>query len=147
MNNETIRLLRNLHSQSHGSEPFLTEHLPDGFCWSCGRLQSRPANMDSSNHIASCCCGALSVSFEGPPSVHFWCHCTHCQNWFGSFDVGEVLWPAGDCNFRVLKGQEADGVFSYTENSDRHFCKVGCSKQLTGSSSRACPAICINDSN
>lgn len=71
------------------------------------------------------------MSFEGNPSIHFWCHCKDCQNWFGSFDIAEVLWPANECSFRVLKGQEVDGVFNYSEHSDRHFCK-GCGTRVYG---------------
>ena len=88
--------------------------------------------MNSGTHVAACCCGALSVSFVGPPSIHFWCHCRDCQKWFGGFDVAEVTWPASECSFRVLKGQEVDGVFNYTHNSDRHFCKARCLQVVNG---------------
>lgn len=84
------------------------------------------ARKSSDTHVATCCCGALSVSFEGPPSIQFWCHCKDCQKWFGSFDVAEAVWHASDCSFRVLKGQGVDSIFSFTRNSERHFCKVGC---------------------
>lgn len=54
-----------------------------------------------------------------------------CQKWFGTFDNAEVVWPASDCDFRVLKGQEVDGVFNYTAEADRHFCKT-CGTRVYG---------------
>ena len=111
--------------------------------YSKNRTYSMSADKTSDIHLATCCCGALSVSFEGPPPIHFWCHCKDCQKWFGGFDVAEVLWPARDCSFRVLKGKGVDSIFSFTGNSERHFCKVGCF-QTTCSTCLVVPSLCSN---
>ncbi len=77
--------------------------------------------------VATCCCGALSITVDGSPSVHGVCHCADCKKRTGSafglsayFDDGQIRGKSGAAATYVITGDN---------DQQRNFC-VTCGTTL-----------------
>lgn len=78
--------------------------------------------MTSATRTSSCWCGAVEVELAGDPAVMAYCHCESCRRWLSAPIHAAVLWPTDQV--RVKKGADQLAVYSKTEASHRHSCKV-----------------------
>jgi hypothetical protein len=60
------------------------------------------------------------VELVGEPSVMAYCHCESCRRWLAAPVHAACLFPTD--NVTVRKGEDRLEVYSFTENSHRHFC-------------------------
>lgn len=69
----------------------------------------------------SCFCGAIRYRAEAPKTLHYLCHCTHCQRYSGSAHHAAIVVAAND-----LKVEGTPKVYTTKADSGRdiarHFC-------------------------
>ncbi|MEH6724927.1 MAG: GFA family protein [Hyphomicrobiales bacterium] len=76
--------------------------------------------MPSTEHKASCFCGAIEFTVSGSPEGMGYCHCDSCRHWSAAPVNGFTLWAP--TAVEITKGAKFVGEYHKTENSHRKFC-------------------------
>jgi hypothetical protein len=76
--------------------------------------------LSSTDLVAACYCGAVSLRASAPPKSVIHCHCGQCRRLSGAAFTTWVSLPREAC---VVTGTESLAVYSPTPNGRRHFCQ------------------------